>query len=112
MMSIHLIVEFMGVKPEKISKVKPVKRILDSVISKAGLKVVSSSFHQFKPFGVSGVYLLRESHLSIHTWPELGYVALDIFTCGNEKSALKAFELLVKKFKPKKIEKRIIRRYG
>ncbi|MEM5836374.1 MAG: adenosylmethionine decarboxylase [Candidatus Aenigmatarchaeota archaeon] len=111
-MSIHLIVEFTGVKPEKISKVRLVKRILDSVISEAGLKVVSSSFHQFKPFGVSAVYLLRESHLSIHTWPELGYVALDIFTCGSEENAFKAFELLVKKFEPKKVKKKIIRRYG
>ncbi|MCW1307162.1 MAG: adenosylmethionine decarboxylase [Candidatus Nanoarchaeia archaeon] len=111
-MSIHLIVEFMGVEAEKIARVRPLKRILDTVISKSGLKVVSSTFHQFKPYGVSAVYLLKESHLSVHTWPELGYMALDIFTCGDEKCAFKAYELLVREFKPKKIKKKVMRRYG
>lgn len=109
---IHLIVEFLGVEARKIAKVAPLKRILDTVISESGLKVVSSSFHQFKPHGVSAVYLLKESHLSIHTWPELGYVALDIFTCGDEKCAFKAYELLVREFRPKKIKKKVIKRYG
>jgi S-adenosylmethionine decarboxylase len=109
-MGIHLIIEFIGVEAKKISKVNTVRKILDRVVSKSGLKCISSSFHQFKPHGVSSVYLLRESHLAIHTWPEYGYVALDIFTCGSDENALKAFELLVDEFGPRKVEKRIIRR--
>lgn len=109
-MSIHLIIEFIGVRAEKISKIKPVKRILDRVISRSGLKKVSFIFHQFKPFGVSAVYLLKESHLSIHTWPELSCASIDIFTCGNERNAVKAFNLLVKEFEPEKIKKKVIRR--
>ncbi|MCX8191942.1 MAG: adenosylmethionine decarboxylase, partial [Nitrososphaerales archaeon] len=66
--------------------------------------------YQFEPYGVSAVYLLSESHLSIHTWPEYGYIALDIFTCGDDGPALKTFELMVEEFQPKKVKKRVIRR--
>ena len=109
-MGIHVIAEFLGVSPKKISRVEKTREILDRVIAKSGLHCISSSFHQFKPHGVSAVYLLAESHLSVHTWPEHGYLALDIFTCGSEKSALRAFELLVEEFKPKIVKKQIIRR--
>jgi len=109
-MGIHVIAEFIGVDPKKISRVEETRKILDRVISKSGLRCISSSFHQFEPYGVSAVYLLRESHLSVHTWPEYGYIALDIFTCGSEGDALKAYELMVEEFKPKFIEKQVIRR--
>ncbi|MEM3437691.1 MAG: adenosylmethionine decarboxylase [Nitrososphaerales archaeon] len=109
-MGIHIIAELLGVDSEKISRVEGIRNIFDRVISESNLKVVSSNFYQFEPYGVSAVYLLRESHLSVHTWPEYGYIALDIFTCGPSGSALKAFKLLVKEFKPKVIKKKILRR--
>ncbi|HDN63060.1 adenosylmethionine decarboxylase [Candidatus Bathyarchaeota archaeon] len=109
-MGIHIIAEFLGVDPEKISRVEETRRILDSIVARSGLHPISSSFHQFEPYGVSAVYLLQESHLSVHTWPEYGYMALDIFTCGSEEAAEKAFELMVEEFKPKVIEKQVLRR--
>jgi S-adenosylmethionine decarboxylase len=109
-MGIHIVAELLGVDPEKISRVESIRNIFDKVISKSNLKVISSNFYQFEPYGVSAVYLLRESHLSIHTWPEHGYIALDIFTCGPSENAFKAFELLVEEFKPKVIKKKILRR--
>ncbi|MEM1124474.1 MAG: adenosylmethionine decarboxylase, partial [Bacteroidota bacterium] len=45
--------------------------------------IVESTFHHFNPLGVSGVIIIKESHLTIHTWPEYGYAAVDIFTCGK-----------------------------
>lgn len=45
--------------------------------------IVSSTFHTFNPHGVSGVVVIAESHLAIHTWPEYGYAAVDVFTCGE-----------------------------
>jgi S-adenosylmethionine decarboxylase proenzyme len=60
----------------------------------AGAKVVASAFHTFNPHGVSGVIVIAESHLSIHTWPEYGYAAVDIFTCGDIVNPWKAFEFL------------------
>ncbi len=110
-MGICVIVELFGVKPEKISRVGVVRKILDRIILKAGLHCVASpNFYQFEPWGVSAVYLLRESHVSIHTWPEYEYAALDIFTCGEASSAIKAFELAVEEFKPERVKKQIIKR--
>ena len=109
-MGVHIIAEFLGVEKRKMEKTKVVKSILKKAIKNSKLKVISSCFHQFKPFGVSGIYLLRESHLSIHTWPEFEYLALDIFTCGSEKEAKNAFEILKKEFKPKKVKMKILKR--
>ncbi|MBS7639395.1 MAG: adenosylmethionine decarboxylase [Candidatus Bathyarchaeia archaeon] len=109
-MGIHIIADFLGVDPRKIARVEDLRAILDRVVSKSGLHVVSSIFHQFEPHGVSAAYILSESHLSVHTWPEHGYVALDIFTCGSDECAIKAFDLLVEELEPKVIEKKIVRR--
>jgi S-adenosylmethionine decarboxylase proenzyme len=109
-MGIHIIAELWGVDSDKISRVEHLRAILDRVIAKSGLRVVSSSFYQFEPFGVSAVYLLRESHISVHTWPEYRYIALDIFTCGADEPALTAYQLLLDEFKPASVEERFIRR--
>ena len=62
-----------------------------------GAMVMGESFHQFSPQGVSGVVVIAESHLSIHTWPEYGYAAADVFTCGGSVHPEKAVEVLVEK---------------
>lgn len=49
----------------------------------ANATIVDVSFHEFNPFGISGMVIIAESHLSIHTWPEYNYAAVDIFTCGD-----------------------------
>ena len=109
-MGIHIIADFLGVDPRRIARVEDLRVILDRVVSKSGLHVVSSIFHQFEPYGVSAAYILSESHLSVHTWPECGYVALDIFTCGSDECALKALDLLIDELKPATVEKRVLRR--
>jgi S-adenosylmethionine decarboxylase proenzyme len=48
-----------------------------------GATLVDARFHQFSPYGISGVVVIQESHLTIHSWPEYGYAAIDIFTCGE-----------------------------
>ncbi len=109
-MSVHIIADFFGVEPELIKRAKKVKSLVDPVLKKASLTVLGSKYHQFKPFGVSCVYLLAESHVSLHTWPEIGYVALDIFTCGERRNAFVAFELLKRAFRPKSVKERVIER--
>ncbi|MEM2883639.1 MAG: adenosylmethionine decarboxylase [Nitrososphaerales archaeon] len=109
-MGIHVIAEFFGVEPWKISRVDTLRELIDKIVLESGLKPITSSYHQFEPQGVSGFYLLRESHFSIHTWPEFRYAAVDVFSCGVEETAFKAVELLKKDLKPKKIVKKIIRR--
>lgn len=109
-MGIHILAELMNVDKDKISRVSDVRKILNSVISEVGFRCLGKLFHQFQPFGVSAVYLLGESHISIHTWPEDGYIALDIFSCAEERDAVRAFELILREFNPGEYEKRIIRR--
>ena len=53
-----------------------------SAAEAAGATIVTATFHRFAPQGVSGVVVIAESHLSIHTWPEYGYAAVDFYTCG------------------------------
>ncbi|MFS8541978.1 MAG: adenosylmethionine decarboxylase, partial [Tissierellales bacterium] len=65
---------------------------------------VKSVFHTFNPYGVSGVVVIQESHLAIHTWPEYGYAAVDLFTCGEDINPWIAFDYLKNKLKAEKTE--------
>jgi S-adenosylmethionine decarboxylase proenzyme len=62
-----------------------------------GATVMGESFHHFSPQGVSGVVIIAESHLSIHTWPEYAYAAVDVFTCGTSVKPEKAAGVLIEK---------------
>lgn len=94
----HYIAEASGCNPEVIGKVETVERILVQAAEIAGVQVWSISFHRFNPNGVSGVVVISESHLSVHTWPEYGYVALDIFTCGGSAKPEQAVEHALRQF--------------
>jgi len=59
-----------------------------------GATIIDSTFHRFSPYGVTGVIAIKESHLAIHTWPEYGYAAVDLFTCGDSVDSWKAYESL------------------
>ena len=63
---------------------------------KTGATIIGESFHQFSPQGVTGVVAIAESHLCIHTWPEFGYAAVDIFTCGEGFKPREAAKMVVK----------------
>lgn len=58
------------------------RRILSAAAAAGGATVLGETFHQFQPQGVTGILLLAESHLSVHTWPEHEHAAVDLFTCG------------------------------
>lgn len=94
----HYIAEASGCTPEIIGKVETVEQILVRAAEVAKVTIWSISFHRFSPNGVSGVVVISESHLSVHTWPEYGYVALDIFTCGNDAKPEAAVEYAIKEF--------------
>lgn len=94
----HYIVEASGCSPDVIGKVESVEQILVRAAEVAGVQVWSISFHRFSPNGVSGVVVISESHLALHTWPEYGYVALDIFTCGDDAKPETAMAYALKEF--------------
>lgn len=93
----HLLLELKGCDDGVLNDISFLKETLLEAAVEAGATVLGESFHQFNPQGVSGVVVVAESHLFIHTWPEHGYVAADIFTCGNSVQPEKAAELLVRK---------------
>ena len=94
----HYIVEASGCDPKIISSVEKVQQILVKTAEIAGAQVWSISINRFPPKGVSGVIVISESHISTHTWPELGYSALDFYTCGNEIEPEKAVVYAVEAF--------------
>ncbi len=94
----HYIIEASGCNPEILKSVEKVEQILVKAAEKAKVQVWSISFHRFRPHGVSGVVVISESHLSVHTWPEFGYVALDIYTCGQSAKPDDAVEYAVQQF--------------
>lgn len=75
--------ELYGCDPSKLTSSLFSEKSMSDAAIKAGCTIVATKFHQFAPHGVSGVIVLAESHIAIHTWPEHGYVALDIFTCNE-----------------------------
>ncbi len=75
--------ELYGCDPELLKKIDAVKEIMVGAAKACKAAVVDVAFHEFSPFGVSGIVVIAESHLSIHTWPEYQYAAVDIFTCGE-----------------------------
>jgi len=89
----HILVEFMNCDPHIMNDVVAIERDMVGAAQKAGATVINSTFHHFSPYGVSGVVVIQESHLAIHTWPEYGYAAVDLFTCG-EMDAWISFDFL------------------
>ncbi len=79
----HILVEFMNCDPHIMNDVAAIERDMVAAAQQAGATVINSTFHHFSPWGVSGVVVIQESHLAIHTWPEYGYAAVDLFTCGD-----------------------------
>jgi S-adenosylmethionine decarboxylase len=76
-------VELKDCNPEILKDLKRVKEAMVSAAKDAKATIIDVSFHEFNPFGISGMVVIAESHLSIHTWPEYAYAAVDIFTCGD-----------------------------
>ena len=97
----HLIFELYDCDPAALDDTKKLEEALLKAAERAGMKVCGSAFHKFNPHGVTGVVIVAESHLSIHTWPEYGYAALDIFTCGEKSKPWEAYEEIAKILKPK-----------
>jgi len=93
----HLLLELKGCDKEVLDDLDSLKGFLLAAAKEAGALVLGESFHRFSPQGVSGVVIIAESHLFIHTWPEYGYAAADIFTCGKTVQPEKAAQILIEK---------------
>jgi S-adenosylmethionine decarboxylase len=91
----HLLLELKGCDREVLNDIGFLRESLLTAAIGAGATVLGESFHQFEPQGVSGVVIIAESHICIHTWPEYGYAAADIFTCGSTVQPEKVAETIL-----------------
>ena len=90
----HILVEFYNCSMEAMNDAVHIEQSMVSAAQTAGATVINSTFHHFSPFGVSGVVVIQESHLAIHTWPEYRYAAVDLFTCGDTVNPWVAYDFL------------------
>lgn len=90
----HILVEFYDCNKEVLSSPRLIQKHMENAALKSNATIVKSVFHHFNPFGVSGVVVIAESHLAIHTWPEYNYAAVDLFTCGTSVEPWAAFDHL------------------
>ncbi len=94
----HVLAEVYGCRFDVLNDVRKVEDIMVNAALEAGAEIREVVFHKFSPQGVSGVVVISESHLAIHTWPELGYAAVDVFTCGDSVNPWDACQYLQDKF--------------
>jgi S-adenosylmethionine decarboxylase len=98
-LSRHLILELFDCDPDKINNLEHVKGSLVEAARRVQATIVATVFHEFNPFGISGFVVIAKSHLSIHTWPEYRYAAVDIFSCGDM-------------FQPEVVAKYLVEQFG
>jgi len=91
----HLIIDIFNISSnEQIKYVNDITNIMDKIVIKFNLNVVNKAIHQFTPYGVTGVYVLSESHLSIHTYVDEKKIALDLYTCNPDNITNDAAEYI------------------
>ncbi len=108
---IHLLAEYHGCGAALLDDTAALEALLREAAAAADARVLHAVFHRFRPHGVSGVLVIEESHLSIHTWPEAGYAAVDFYTCGGG-DLQRAHEVLERGLGATSVETLMVRRGG
>ncbi|HAV20593.1 MAG: adenosylmethionine decarboxylase [Bacillota bacterium] len=98
----HILIEAYDCDPKVLDDVELVEEVMVDAALKAGAEIREVAFHKFSPQGVSGVVVISESHLSVHTWPEVGYAAVDVFTCGDTVDPIVAVDYIRDKFQARR----------
>ena len=93
----HLLLELRDCNWEVLDDLDYLRNCLHDTAEEIGAAVVNECFYQFSPHGISGVVIISESHICIHTWPEHRYAAVDVFTCGSSVEPERAVKPLVEK---------------
>ena len=97
-LGIHLLLELRDCNPKLLNDLTHIRSSLLQSADTVGAHIVGESFHRFSPQGVTGILAIAESHISIHTWPEYGYAAADVFSCGSSFHPQAVADLLIEKF--------------
>ena len=91
----HLLVELNDCNRDTLNDLDLIRATMREAAIRSGAVILGDSIHRFSPQGVSGVVVIAESHLSVHTWPEYGYAAVDVFTCGTTVNPRVAADVLI-----------------
>ncbi len=97
----HLLAEYYGCDPGLLDSVSRLKETIEAAARAAKTTIINTHLHKFAPQGVSGVVILAESHLAVHTWPEFGFTSVEIFVCGEEADPEAGHAFLLDVLKPK-----------
>lgn len=107
----HLIIQITGIRDSVLlEKIEGCKQSLDTIIQECDLHVVAEVGYQFEPKGFTYAYVLSESHMTIHTYPEYGYAYMDIFCCNKEFSQKKAIECIKRVFQTESVNWELLHR--
>ncbi|WP_448587717.1 adenosylmethionine decarboxylase [Thermocrinis sp.] len=106
-LGLHILADLHGINADLIDRVEDIKNLLETAVKVAGLTKISSHYYQFQPHGATGVILLAESHISIHTWPEHGLATVDVYTCGDPSKAYKAMDYIISTLEPTRADKQV-----
>jgi len=106
----HCILELYDCDPSKLDDEAFLRSAITQAAERAGATLLNLITHQFEPQGVTGLALLAESHISIHTWPESGYAAVDVFTCGDHTMPERACAVLSEQLQSQRQNLRSFRR--
>lgn len=101
-LGVHVLLELNECQTDLLMDVESVRERLLEAVRQGGGTIVGDYFQQFDPYGVSGMIVISESHVSIHTWPEFGYAAVDVFTCGKPEVSYRIAERVIHAFDSKK----------
>jgi len=102
----HLILDLYDCDPDILDDYEELQRLLEASLVMAKANILRIIGEKFKPQGVTLLALLSESHASIHTWPEIGYAAIDLYTCGDVTETHRAAEFLKTKLNAKTAEEK------
>ncbi|NMA48370.1 MAG: S-adenosylmethionine decarboxylase proenzyme [Tissierellia bacterium] len=100
----HILIEYYDCDSEVLNNTLLIEKYMIEAAKMAQATIVESVFHTFSPWGVSGVVVIEESHITIHTWPEYKYAAVDLFTCGNTIKPWVAFKFLEEMLKAERAD--------
>jgi S-adenosylmethionine decarboxylase len=95
----HIVADLLFCQEDALKDDAFIEEALKKATEVAGLQMIGVTTHRFEPYGVSSVILIKESHISVHTWPEYGFAAVDIFVCGGDPE--KALKAIKEAFRPK-----------
>jgi S-adenosylmethionine decarboxylase len=99
----NIFADMYGCDASILNDVEYLRAVMKEAARKGNMSVVRTIFHRYEPHGVTGVVIVKESHLAIHTWPEYSFASVDIFLCGTNSNPYEALKYIELKLRPKKV---------